>query len=84
MCDTCNEKQKEINRLRGLVRSMNTLYCLFQTDVWKSKNSYVLFGIFSTKNAAIDAAKENNLYTNDAEVVIREITLDDFDVSGIY
>ena len=85
MCDSCNAKSREINRLKGVIRGLGTLYCLFQTDTWQSKDSAVLFGVYSTKEAAIDEAKKNGLYTHEAEVVIREITLDDFaGLSGVF
>ena len=41
----------------------NKVYVLFQTDIWKTKSSRVCFGVFLYENAAIDAAKENGLYT---------------------
>lgn len=57
---------------------MKTVYVLFQTDVWKSKTSRVFFGVFSTEAKAIDHAKENGLYTHDAEVVVIECETDKF------
>lgn len=61
------------------------LYCLYQTDIYQSKRSAVLFGVYSTKEAAIDDAKKNGLYTHEAEVVICEITLDEFaGLSGVF
>ena len=48
----------------------NKVYVLFQTDIWKTKSSRVCFGVFLYENAAIDAAKENGLYTNESEVDI--------------
>lgn len=56
-----------------------TNFVLFQTDIYKSKKSRVFFGVFSTEVKAIDAAKENDLYTHDAEVVIIECETDKFD-----
>lgn len=56
-----------------------TVYVLFQTDVWKSIRSRVFFGIYSSEPKAIDAAKENDLYTCDAEVVIIECEIDKFE-----
>jgi len=56
-----------------------TVYVLFQTDVWQSYSSRVFFGVFSSKVKAIDHAKENGLYTHDAEVVIIECEIDKFD-----
>ena len=55
-----------------------TIYVLFQADVWKSIRSRVFFGVFSTEAKAIDAAKENGLYTHDAEVVIIECDIDNY------
>jgi hypothetical protein len=69
----------------------NKVYALFQTDVWKNKpdtlnskpetriRSRVFFGIFSSKTAAVEAAKANDLYTNDAEVEIIETELNKFE-----
>jgi hypothetical protein len=54
------------------------LFILYQTDVWKSKASRVCFGIFDSRYKAIDSAKYNNLYCSSAEVVIEEITLNEF------
>ena len=48
----------------------NKVYVLFQTDIWKTKSSRVCFGVFLYENAAIDAAKENGLYTNESKVDI--------------
>lgn len=56
-----------------------TVYVLFQTDIWKSIRSRVFFGVFSTEGQAIDHAKENGLYTCDAEVVIIECEIDKFE-----
>lgn len=53
----------------------NKVYVLFQTDIWKTKSSRVCFGVFLYENAAIDAAKENGLYTNESEVDIIECEL---------
>ena len=58
---------------------MKTVFILFQTDRYKSKASRVFFGVFSTEVKAIDHAKENGLYTHDAEVVIIECEIDKFD-----
>jgi hypothetical protein len=54
------------------------LYVLFQTDCWKSKASRVFFGIFDSRPKAIDFAKYNNLYSYNAEVVIVEVVLNQF------
>jgi len=54
------------------------VYILFQTDVYQTKSSRVFFGVYSSRENAVDAAKEEGLYTNDAEVVVIETTLDEF------
>jgi len=55
-----------------------TVFILFQTDVHRTRASRVFFGIFSTEVKAIDHAKENGLYTHDAEVEIIEFEIDKF------
>ncbi|SHM59349.1 hypothetical protein [Flavobacterium xanthum] len=55
------------------------LFILYQTDVWKSKASRVCFGIFDSRNKAIDSAKYNGLYCSCAEVVVEEVTLNLFE-----
>ena len=54
------------------------LYILYQTDIWKTKSSRIFFGIFDTRNKAIDSAKYNNLYCSFAAVIIEEITINQF------
>ena len=44
-----------------------------------STSSRVCFGVFLYENAAIDAAKENGLYTNESEVDIIECELGKFE-----
>lgn len=58
---------------------MKTVFVLFQTDVHRTRASRVFCGVFSTEAGAIDAAKENGLYTHLAEVVIIECDIDKFD-----
>lgn len=55
------------------------LFILYQTDIWKSKASRIFFGIFDTRNKALDIAKYNKLYSNYAKIVIEEITLNQFE-----
>jgi len=55
-----------------------SLFLLFQTDNWKSRASRVFFGAFDSRNKAIDFAKYNDLYHYDAEVVVVEVTLNEF------
>ena len=54
------------------------LFILYQTDIWKTKSSRIYFGIFDTRNKAIDSVKYNGLYVNNAEVIIEEITINQF------
>ena len=54
------------------------LYILYQTDIWKAKTSRVYFGIFDSRCKAIDCAKYNGLYANNAKVVIEEVALNQF------
>ena len=55
------------------------VYILFQTDVHKTKSSRVCFGVFSTEEKAIAAAKEYDLYSYLSEVVIIECDVDKFE-----
>ena len=55
------------------------LFILYQTDIWKSKVSRVYFGVFDSRNKAIDSAKYNGLYCSCTEVVIEEVTLNLFE-----
>jgi hypothetical protein len=55
------------------------LFILYQTDVWKSKASRVCFGVFDTRNKAIDSAKWQQLYDCNSEIVILKVTLNQFE-----
>ena len=55
------------------------VYILFTTDVYRSRESTTCYGVFSSKNNAIDAAKENNLYTDYIEVLIIECEINKFE-----
>jgi hypothetical protein len=55
------------------------LFILYQTDNWKSKVSRVCFGIFDTRSKAIESAKWQELYTYKSEVVVLEVTLNQFE-----
>ena len=57
----------------------NKVYVLFQTDIWKNKSSREDFVECGYEKAAIDAAKENGLYTNESEVDIIECELGKFE-----
>lgn len=54
------------------------VFVLFQTDVHRTRASRVFFGVFTSEALTIDHAKENGLYTYDAEVVIIECEIDKF------
>jgi hypothetical protein len=54
------------------------LFILYQTDKWKSKASRVCFGIFDSRIKAIESAKWNELYSNNSDVVIIELTINEF------
>jgi hypothetical protein len=54
------------------------VYLLVQTDIWQSKSSRCVFGVYSTKVKAIDAAKQNDLYTSDSVVLVEEFEIDNF------
>lgn len=55
-----------------------TLFILYQTDVWKTKSLRIYFGIFDSRDKAVDIAKYNGLYTSDTKVVIEEVILNQF------
>ncbi len=55
------------------------LFILYQTDIWKSKASRVFFGVFDSRDKAIDIAKYYGLYCSCAKVVVEEITLNQFE-----
>lgn len=55
-----------------------TVFILFQTDIYRTRASRVFFGVFTSKALAIDHAKENGLYSCDAEVEIFECEIDKF------
>ena len=55
-----------------------SLFLLFQTDNWKSRTSRVFFGAFDSRTKALDFAKYNDLYWYNFEVVVIEVTLNEF------
>lgn len=55
------------------------LFILYQTDIWKTKSSRVYCGIFDSREKAVDCAKYYGLYCNYAEVVIEEVTINQFE-----
>lgn len=46
------------------------LFILYQTDIWKSKASRICFGVFDSRDKAIDFAKYNYLYCHNSEIVV--------------
>ncbi|WP_396191815.1 hypothetical protein [Flavobacterium sp.] len=55
-----------------------SVFLLFQTDSWKSRASRVFFGAFDSRIKALDYAKYNDLYWHNSEVVVVEVTLNQF------
>jgi hypothetical protein len=74
------EREYFIKILKSSILSIGDIhvFILFQTDVHKTKKSRVCFGVFGTEVEAIDAARENDLYSHESEVVIIETTLNQF------
>ena len=60
---------KNIKTVNGI------LYLLYQTDIWKSKSSYVCFGVFDSFEHANEQAKKNNLYNYNSEIVIKSVKI---------
>ncbi len=54
------------------------LYILYQTDVWQTKASHVCFGVFDSFEHANEHAKENDLYSSNAQVVIKPVKINQF------
>lgn len=52
------------------------VYVLFQSDVWKTKASYRILGIFSDEKKAIAFAKNNNFYSSNCEIFTEAYTVD--------
>lgn len=72
--EICRQKRDEwIKR-----QEQPPVYILFQTDVHKTKSNWVCFGVYSSEEKAIEAAKKNDLYTHQAEVIILEYDIDSF------
>jgi len=55
------------------------LYTLWTCDAWIATKSFSLIGIFSSKEKAINIAKEKKLLQKDTYVVIYKGELDDYD-----
>lgn len=71
--EICRQRRDE-----WLKKQAETVYILFQTDIYKTKSSRVCFGVYSSEERAIEAAKKNDLYTHQAEVVVLECEIDTF------
>lgn len=71
--EICRQRRDE-----WLKNQAATVYILFQTDIYKTKSSRVCFGVYFSEERAIEAAKKNDLYTHQAEVVILECEMDTF------
>ena len=63
----------------NVLSEKKTVYLLFQTDKWQSNQSRVFCGVFDSVTALYDAAAENNLYHEDAEIVIIDAELNKFE-----
>ena len=55
------------------------LYTLWTCDAWIATKSFSLIGIFSSKEKAINIAKEKKILQKDTYVVIYKGELDDYD-----
>jgi len=56
-----------------------TIYTLWTCNAWIATKSFLLIGIFSSKEKAIDMAKEKVLLKEDTYVVIYSGELDNYD-----
>ena len=56
-----------------------SIFVLFQTDKYKTKWTRVFFGVFSSEELALSAAKEEGLISSDSEIDIVQTTLDEFE-----
>ena len=61
--------------IKNIKTTNGILYLLYQTDIWKSKASYVCFGVFDSFEHANEQAKKNNLYDCNSEVVIKSVKI---------
>ena len=57
---------------------MKKIYLLFETDIYKSKNSRIFLGVFTTSILAELHAKKNNCYRRNSTAVIQEIEINRF------
>ncbi len=61
--------------IKNIKTTNGILYLLYQTDIWKSKSSYVCFGVFDSFEHANEQAKKNDLYNHNSEVVIKPLKI---------
>ena len=66
-------------KLSNLKKTAMKLYILYQTDIWKNKTSRIFFGIFDCRCKALDSAKYNGLYSQNAKVIVEEVTINQFE-----
>lgn len=52
------------------------VYILIQSDVWRTKSSYRILGVFSGEKKAIDFAKNNIYYSNNCEIFTESFVID--------
>ena len=71
--ECCQKRDEWIKR-----QEQRPVYILSHTDIYKTKSSRVCFGVYSSEEKAIEAAKKNDLYIHQAEVVILECVIDNF------
>lgn len=51
---------------------------LFQTDIYKSKDSRVFCGVFASKEVAYEAAEDNNLFVEGSDIDVIQVELNKF------
>ena len=66
-------------KLFKLKKEAVKLYILYQTDLWKTKTLRILFGIFDCRRKALDSTKYNGLYSQNAKVIVEEVTINQFE-----
>ena len=64
--------------IKNIKTTNGILYLLYQTDIWKSKSSYVCFGVFDSFEHANVQAKKQDLYNHNSEVVIQPVKVNQF------
>ncbi|MEM8527634.1 MAG: hypothetical protein AAGG68_23535 [Bacteroidota bacterium] len=59
----------------------NAVYTLWITDIWLTKSSFQLAGVFSNQVKAVEYAKTEALLADDGHVVIYKGRLDHYEAS---